>query len=211
MSVLVWLDLETTGLNTEKDEILEVALCATNEHLIPVSGLDPLNIVVNPKHGLDLNNWPLAVVKMHTANGLIDSLAEGEGYDPNDAEEIIHNWLFALCNTLSIGYTKMGGAGVVKLDDKDDAFLMAGSTVGQFDRPFFFRYFPKAKLFFHYRVIDVSSVKELVRNWYGKDHLYLGPSVKAHRALDDLYVSIDELRHYRDHYFVKEPNFGGFK
>ena len=171
---LVWLDCEMTGLDPEKERIIEIAVVVTGPQLEPrVEG--PVLVIHQPDDVLDaMDAWNKGT---HGRSGLIEkvkasTLAEAE------AEERIIAFL-----------SRYVGKGVSPL---------CGNTIGQ-DRRFLVKYMPRLEAFFHYRSIDVSTLKELARRWR--------PAVaegfkkqQSHTALADVHESIDELAHYREHF-----------
>ncbi|MBK6613066.1 oligoribonuclease [Ottowia sp.] len=171
---LVWLDCEMTGLDPEKERIIEIAVVVTGPRLEPrVEG--PVLVIHQPDDVLDaMDAWNKGT---HGRSGLIEkvkasTLAEAE------AEERIIAFL-----------SRYVGKGVSPL---------CGNTIGQ-DRRFLVKYMPRLEAFFHYRSIDVSTLKELARRWR--------PAVaegfkkqQSHTALADVHESIDELAHYREHF-----------
>jgi oligoribonuclease len=196
---VIWLDLETTGLNPEDDLILEVGMVATNDRFERFEDLGDFHMVIQPS-GLDVTRLNKYVVEMHSKNGLFTDIAAERGYPLSSAQKSVESWLRTVRNRW------------LNTDGIDESvntkLLMAGSSVGQFDRQFFERDFPGAMEFFDYRVIDVSSVKEVVRRVYGDDATYSnrdasndGVQIKAHRVLPDIECSIAELRFYLNAYF----------
>ena len=172
---LVWIDLEMTGLDPEKDLILEIAAVVTDQRLeIVAEGPD---IAVNhPEESLAvMDHWNRS---HHGASGLLDRVARSP-YDCAAAEKKTLEFIS--------GYCKKGES------------PLCGNSVWQ-DRRFLARHMPELEAFFHYRIIDVSSIKELVRRWYP----WLPPfeKRKAHLALSDIKESIEELRFYRDRVFL---------
>ncbi len=180
---LVWLDCETTGLEPGRNELLEFGMIATDEDLEPLD-IDEFVMAIQPANGLDLMKLDPTVVKMHTENGLFDDM-RSHSYVASTVEAKAHQWLDRL-ETLC----------------RSETFILAGSTI-PFDRGFIRSKFPRLYSRFHYRSIDVSTVKELVRRWYGEDALpkFLEDQ-KAHRPIPDIEQSIEELRFYRQHYFM---------
>lgn len=213
---LIWLDLETTGLDPHRDEVLEVALLATDEDLVPLE-YPTLEIVINhaipprsyrgdfstyrKEHGLNLSTLDPFIVDMHSKNGLFADVV-GKGVHPATAQDQIVHWLDVLANN-----TRDEGA-TGELDEKEK-FLMAGSTISQFDRQFFSLLVGSRKLnkYFQYRVLDVSTIKEIARRWYGEAALFPSPMDKPHRALADIEHSIAELHHYRFKIFKSRDAF----
>ena len=177
---LVWIDCEMTGLNVEKDCLVEIAVVVTDSEL---NVLDPgLDLVIKPKPE-SLANMGEFVTEMHTTSGLINEF--DEGHDLATAErmvlEYIQRWV----------------------TDPRQAPL-AGNSIGT-DRMFINRYMPTLDSFLHYRNIDVSSIKELTRRWFPKVYFQLPKKDGGHRALADILESIKELKYYRKTVFVEQP------
>jgi oligoribonuclease len=177
---LVWIDCEMTGLNVEKDCLVEIAVVVTDSEL---NVLDPgLDIVIKPNPA-SLANMGEFVTEMHTTSGLINEF--DEGHDLATAErmvlEYIQRWV----------------------TDPRQAPL-AGNSIGT-DRMFINRYMPTLDSFLHYRNIDVSSIKELTRRWFPKVYFQLPKKDGGHRALADILESIKELKYYRKTVFVEQP------
>lgn len=177
---LVWIDCEMTGLDPEKDCLVEIAVVITNSDLEPVdAGLD---LVIRPRED-SLANMGDYVREMHTTSGLIDELAEG--LELADAEATV------------LEYIKQ------YIPEARQAPL-AGNSIGT-DRMFINRYMPALDQHLHYRNIDVSSIKELSRRWYPRVYFQLPKKDGGHRALADINESIKELRYYRETVFVELP------
>lgn len=167
---LVWIDLEMTGLDPDENKIIEIATVVTDFDLNIVAE-GPNIAIFQPEEELEkMDEWN---VEHHTDNGLLELVKESEISDTT-AEIRTLEFLQEHCE-----------AGQSPL---------CGNTIGQ-DRRFLRRYMSDLHEFFHYRSIDVSSVKELARRWYPEIDPFRKPS--GHRALDDIKGSIDELRHYR--------------
>jgi oligoribonuclease len=176
--VLVWLDLEMTGLDPSRDLILEIATLVTDDELA-ILAEGPDLVVHQPDAALALMDPK--VVEMHTRSGLAD-LVRSSTIDLAEAGR----------QTLEFILAWAPEAGTVPL---------CGNSIGT-DRRFLAVYLPEIERHLHYRSIDVSSVKELVRRWYpdvlsGRPH-----KAGSHRALDDIRESVDELRYYRDAAFL---------
>lgn len=173
---LVWLDMEMTGLDPEKERIIEVAVVITEPDLTVVAE-GPELVVHQPDGLLDaMDSWNKST---HGKSGLIDRV-KASTLTESDAE----NQLIAFMAQ----YVPAGKS------------PLCGNTVSQ-DRRFMFNYMPKLEQFFHYRTIDVSTLKELARRW--KPELLKGFEKRSkHEALADIYESIDELKYYREH-FIK--------
>ncbi len=171
---LVWIDLEMTGLDPEKDLILEIATVMTDSRLGPVA--EGPNITINQPEELllSMDEW---AITHHEKSGLLDDVKRSS-YDCQRAEQETLEFLSIYC--------------------KKGESPLCGNSVWQ-DRQFLKRHMPTLEEFFHYRNIDVSSIKELVRRWYPS----LPPYEKrtSHRALSDIKESINELRYYRKRVF----------
>lgn len=179
-SNLVWIDCEMTGLDPEKDCLVEVAVVVTNDQLeVLDSGLE---VVIRPRPD-SLANMNDFVRNMHTASGLINEF--DNGLDLADAEQVI------------LEYVKRF------VPNAKDAPL-AGNTIGT-DRMFLNRYMPNLDQHLHYRNIDVSSIKELSRRWYPRVYFQMPKKSGNHRALADIIESITELKYYREAVFVPLP------
>lgn len=166
---LIFVDIETSGLSLQKDVVMEVAALPVDADLNPID--EGLSVVVwNHADDLDLDPF---VQEMHTGNGLLAAVDKGMWI--KEAEMIL------------VDYVSHYG-------DRNQ-IPMAGSTI-RFDRNFLERDMPKLEQWFHYRCVDVSTVKELFRRWFpgfGEP-----PKVKAHRALPDCYESVAELAWYKE-------------
>jgi oligoribonuclease len=179
-SNLVWIDCEMTGLDPEKDCLVEVAVVVTNDQLeVLDSGLE---VVIKPRPD-SLANMNDFVRNMHTASGLINEF--DNGLDLAEAEQVI------------LDYVKRF------VPDAKDAPL-AGNTIGT-DRMFLNRYMPNLDQHLHYRNIDVSSIKELSRRWFPRVYFQMPKKSGNHRALADIMESITELKYYREAVFVPLP------
>ncbi len=172
------MDLEMTGLDATSDVIVEIATIITDDDL-EIIAEGPDLVIHQPEAMLDGMNE--VVVAMHTKSGLLDAIASStiSLQDAGDA-------------TLQFLQEHIADARTVPL---------CGNSIGT-DRRFLTAYLPEIEEFLHYRSVDVSSVKELVRRW--NPPLLRGAPRKSenHRALDDIRESIDELRFYRDRCFV---------
>ncbi|WP_281645798.1 oligoribonuclease [Parendozoicomonas sp. Alg238-R29] len=173
---LVWLDLEMTGLDPRIDRILEVAVIVTDADL-NVLAEGPVIAVHQPDSVLDsMNEW---CIETHGKTGLTERVRQstiGEA----EAEQMTIDFLKQ--------YAEPGKS------------PMCGNTIGQ-DRRFLFNYMSDLHDFFHYRNIDVSTLKELARRW--KPELLKGMNKEgSHKAIEDIRESIDEMKFYREH-FIK--------
>ncbi|MGC5615979.1 oligoribonuclease [Georgenia sp. Z1491] len=169
---IVWIDCEMTGLDAERDSLVEVAVVVTDSHLNPLdAGLD---LVIAPRPGT-VETMDEVVVQMHTASGLITEL--DSGLEMADAAEQV------------LAYVKRFVPEVRRAP-------LAGNSVGT-DRVFLARDMPEVVEHLHYRIIDVSSIKELARRWFPRAYFQSPQKSGGHRALADILESIDELRYYR--------------
>lgn len=168
---LVWIDCEMTGLHPQVDELVEVAVLITDAELnILDEGID---LVIRPSAAA-LEQMDPFVRDMHTTSGLLPELTEGLELD--DAAARVLEYIAARVPA---------GKG-----------LLAGNTVGQ-DKLFLARYMPAVVDHLHYRIVDVSTVKELARRWYPRAYYQAPAKTGGHRALGDIKDSITELRYYR--------------
>lgn len=170
-SNLVWIDMEMSGLNPETDRVLEVAIVITDAQLNTVAE-SPALVVHQPDAVLDaMDNWNKST---HKKSGLIDRVKASTLSDA-DVENRMIEFLAQ--------YVPAGASPI------------CGNSVHQ-DRRFLVKYMPKLDAYFHYRLIDVSTLKELARRWKPD---VLGGMVKhgKHEALADIHESIEELRYYR--------------
>ena len=172
-SRLIWIDLEMTGLKPDTDRIIELAIVITDERLEPVTE-GPVRVVHQGDHVLEgMDSWNKAT---HGRSGLIAKVKVSSLSEADVEAEMI--------DFLS-GYVPAG------------ASPMCGNSVCQ-DRRFLARYMPRLEAYFHYRNLDVSTLKELARRW--KPQLMSGLVKQGkHEALADIYESIEELRYYREH------------
>ncbi|MFD0667219.1 oligoribonuclease [Ramlibacter sp. MAHUQ-53] len=171
---LVWLDCEMTGLDPEVDRIIEIAVVVTGPHLEPrVEG--PVFAIHQTDAQLDkMDAWNKGT---HGKSGLTDRV-KASTIDEAQAEAALIEFL-------------------LKYVPKN-ASPLCGNTIGQ-DRRFLVKYMPRLEAFFHYRNLDVSTLKELSRRW--RPEVYEGfKKRQAHTALADVHESIDELVHYREHF-----------
>jgi oligoribonuclease len=177
---LVWIDCEMTGLDLAVDDLIEVAVVITDYELEPVH--PGFSVVIAPSEA-GLANMGEFVRDMHAASGLLDEL--DAGIPLADAEQQVLAYITEHVPT----------AGQAPL---------AGNTIGT-DRAFINRSMPSVDAHLHYRSVDVSSIKELVRRWFPRVYFNAPAKNGGHRALADILESIRELEYYRRAGFVAEP------
>ena len=173
---LVWIDCEMTGLEPERNVLIEIATIITDYDL-EIVARGPVFAIRQPQSKLDaMDAWNR---RTHRKSGLLDRIRE-EGVPLAEAEEETLKFVKRYC------YAQTAP--------------LCGNSIGQ-DKRFLVKYMPKLHDFLHYKVVDVSSIKLLVSEWYGGK--YKPPEKKElHRALDDIEESIAELRYYRENVFV---------
>lgn len=177
---MVWIDCEMTGLSLADDALVEVAALVTDSELNVLG--DGVDIVIRPPAAA-VASMPPVVRAMHTASGLLDELAGGTTLA--DAERQVLDYVRAFV-------PEPGRA------------PLCGNSVGT-DRGFLSRDMPDLEGHLHYRIVDVSSVKELARRWYPRAYFNSPEKAGNHRALADIKESIAELRYYREAVFVPAP------
>jgi len=173
--LLVWLDMEMSGLDPATCVPLEVAIIITSADL---TELDSFHSVI---HQTDpaLESMNDFVRNMHTGNGLLERVR---------------------ASTTSLDDAERGMVEIVARHCEAGTAVLSGNSIHQ-DRKFIVAYFPGFEKLLHYRMVDVSTIKELVWRWYGKDALYAKPQ-SDHTALADTRESIAELGHYRRRFLV---------
>jgi oligoribonuclease len=177
---LVWIDCEMTGLDLVNDALIEVAALVTDFDLNVLG--DGVDIVIKPPPEA-IAQMGDYVRQMHERSGLLDQLDEGVSLA--EAERQVLAYIRRFCS-------------------EGSRPPLAGNTVAT-DRSFLTRDMPTLEGFLHYRIVDVSSIKELSRRWYPRAY-HQAPSKRGnHRALADIQESIEELRYYREAVFVPPP------
>jgi len=177
---LVWIDCEMTGLDLEKDELVEIAVVITDYDLNLV---DPgIDIVIKPDASA-LENMGDFVRAMHTSSGLIEEIPNGVSLA--DAEYQVLEY-------------------VLKFVPNEQKAPLAGNSIGT-DRAFLSKFMPRLDSHLHYRNVDVSSIKELSRHWFPRAYFNAPAKGGGHRALADILESIRELAYYRKAIFVTDP------
>jgi oligoribonuclease len=171
--MLVWLDLEMTGLDPEHDSIVEIATLVTDDELELVAEGPDLVIATDPSA---LEGMDEVVRQMHVRSGLLDAIATSKV----TLEE-------ATSETLAF---------VRKHAHEARKTPLCGNSIGT-DRRFLAAYMPELEEYLHYRSIDVSTIKELARRWYPEAYSAAPKKAGAHRALDDIKESVEELKYWR--------------
>jgi len=173
---LIWIDLEMTGLDPDRDSIIEIATVVTDVNLNVVEE-GPVLAIYHSDSVLSLmDEWN---VEHHSASGLIERVQR---------------------STTSIKEAEKRTLTFLKKHVPPETSPICGNTICQ-DRRFLYRYMPDLERYFHYRHIDVSTLKELAERWYPRITENFNKESK-HLALSDIYDSIAELRHYRK-YFLR--------
>ncbi|MCC8421168.1 oligoribonuclease [Photorhabdus thracensis] len=175
---LIWIDLEMTGLDPERDRIIEIATIVTDANLNILAEGPVIAIYQSDEQLALMDEWN---VRTHTGSGLVERVKASK-IDDRAAEkatiEFLEEWVPA------------------------GASPICGNSVGQ-DRRFLFRYMPELEAYFHYRYLDVSTLKELARRW--KPEILAGlKKQNTHQALDDIRESVAELAYYREHFIQSE-------
>jgi oligoribonuclease len=177
---MVWIDCEMTGLSLRDDALIEVAALVTDSELNVLG--DGVDIVIAPP-ARALETMPEVVREMHTKSGLLEELAGGTTLADAEAQVLEY---------------------VREYVKEPRKAPLCGNSVGT-DRGFLARDMPTLEQHLHYRIVDVSSVKELSRRWYPRAYFNSPPKNGNHRALADIRESIAELRYYREAVFVPQP------
>jgi oligoribonuclease len=177
---LVWIDCEMTGLDIERDALIEIACLVTDGDLKLLD--EGIDLIIKPPAEA-LEEMPEVVREMHTTSGLLAELPSG--ISVSEAGELV------------LGYVRghVGEARKVPL---------CGNSIAT-DRWFIARDMPELDAFLHYRMVDVSSIKELVRRWFPRAYFASPAKHGGHRALADVLESVQELRYYREAVFVPQP------
>ena len=177
---IVWVDCEMTGLDLGRDALVEVAALVTDFELNQLG--DGVDLVIRPPEEA-LTQMDDFVRQMHTTSGLIDELAEGVSLEQAESAvlDYVREWV-----------------------PEPRKAPLGGNTVGT-DRGFLARDMPALEAHLHYRVIDVSSIKELARRWFPRAYFAAPAKNGGHRALADIRESVAELRYYREAVFQARP------
>src|SRR5437764_14162729 len=177
---LVWIDCEMTGLDLARDALIEIACLVTDGDLnLLDDGVD--EVIKPPPEALD--QMADVVRSMHTASGLLDVLEAGSTLA--EAQERVLDYVRGHVN-------------------EPRRAPLCGNSIAT-DRSFLARDMPELDAYLHYRMVDVSSIKELARRWYPRAYFASPPKHGGHRALADVRESIQALRYYRETVFVPTP------
>jgi oligoribonuclease len=177
---LVWIDCEMTGLDLTNDALVEIACIVTDGELNALD--DGLDVLIKPPPEA-LDTMADVVREMHTTSGLLAELPDGLS--------------LAEAQDLVLAYVRQHVPESRKVP-------LCGNSIGT-DRSFLARDMPELDAFLHYRMVDVSSIKELARRWYPRAYFASPEKHGGHRALADIRESIRELRYYRAAVFVPQP------
>jgi oligoribonuclease len=177
---LVWIDCEMTGLDLTSDALVEIACIVTDSELRALD--DGIDVLIKPPAEA-LAGMQEVVREMHTTSGLLAELPSG--LTVAEAQELV------------LAYIRQHVPESRKVP-------LCGNSIGT-DRAFLARDMPELDQFLHYRMVDVSSIKELARRWYPRTYFASPEKHGGHRALADILESIRELRYYREAVFVPQP------
>jgi oligoribonuclease len=172
--MLAWIDLEMTGLDLERHVIVEIATLITDDNLDFI--YDGPDIVISATDE-QLSEMDDVVIKMHSESGLLEAVKQST----TTLEEATAQTLEFLRKHVQEG-TKVP---------------LCGNSIG-IDRRFLNKYIPELENFFHYRSIDVSTIKELSKRWFPKVYYQTPKKNSSHRALDDIKESVEELKYYKN-------------
>jgi len=179
--MLVWMDLEMTGLDHTKDVIVEIATLITDDELNVIAEGPDLVVHQSEDH---LAGMDQVVVDMHTKSGLLDAIR---------------------VSTTTLDEAGAATLAFIKEHVKQPRTVpLCGNSIGM-DRRFLTAYLPEIEDWLHYRSIDVSTLKELARRWYPAQFSSAPRKATAHRALDDIVESVSELRFWRASIFLPTP------
>jgi oligoribonuclease len=177
---LVWIDCEMTGLDLSADALVEIACIVTDGELRALD--DGVDVVIKPP-AQALDDMADVVREMHTSSGLLTEL--DAGLTLAEAQDIV------------LTYVRQHVPEAKRVP-------LCGNSIST-DRTFLARDMPELDAFLHYRMVDVSSIKELARRWYPRAYFASPEKHGGHRALADIRESIRELRYYREAVFVPQP------
>lgn len=183
--MLVWMDLEMTGLDPNVDVIVEIASLITDDQLNVVA--EGPDLVIHQPDDVLARMEPI-VVAMHTESGLLDAIKASRT-------------TLAEAGAATLAFIKQHVP-------EPRSVPLCGNSIGT-DRRFLAKYLPDIENHLHYRSVDVSSVKELAKRWYPAASVSRPPKTGAHRALNDIRESVRELAFYRESFFVPSTSGNG--
>jgi oligoribonuclease len=179
LAVLVWMDLEMTGLDPDRDVIVEIATLVTDDELNVIA--EGPDLVIRQPEEL-LSAMEPVVVDMHTKSGLLDAIRQ---------------------STISLEEAGAKTLEFIKLHVPEPRTIpLCGNSIGT-DRRFLARYLPDIENYLHYRSVDVSTIKELTKRWYPKVGIDRPSKNGQHRAMEDIKASVRELQFYRSKVFLQ--------
>ena len=182
-AVLAWIDLEMTGLDPSRHVIVEIASLVTDDDLTIIA--EGPDLVLSATKA-ELDEMDEFVTSMHTSSGLLEQIA---------------------FSTISLAEAEAATIAFLRQHIAEGEIPLAGNSIGT-DRKFLDAQMPALEAFFHYRSVDVSTIKELGRRWL-PDAVTSAPAKNGgHRALDDIRESVAELAHYRRTLFIASPEEG---
>jgi oligoribonuclease len=177
---LVWIDCEMTGLDLTRDALIEIACLVTDGELNILD--DGVDVIIKPPPEA-VDQMSDVVREMHTTSGLLAGL--GQGVTLDEAQDIVLSY-------------------IQQHVSEPRRVPLCGNSIAT-DRSFIARDMPQLDAYLHYRMVDVSSIKELARRWYPRVYFASPAKRGGHRALADTRESVQELRYYRETIFVPEP------
>ena len=177
---LVWIDCEMTGLDLTRDALIEIACLVTDGELNILD--DGVDVIIKPPPEA-VDQMTDVVREMHTKSGLLAGL--GQGVTLDEAQDIVLSY-------------------VQQHVTEPRRVPLCGNSIAT-DRSFIARDMSQLDAYLHYRMVDVSSIKELARRWYPRAYFASPAKRGGHRALADISESVQELRYYRGAIFVPEP------
>ena len=175
---LVWIDMEMTGLDPEKERIIEIATIVTDSHLNQIAEGPVFAVHQSPELLSKMDSWN---TRQHNSSGLVQRVRESTVTEAQAEAETL---------AFLKKYVPQGRS------------PLCGNSIYQ-DRRFLYRYMPELEKFFHYRLIDVSTIKEIAQRWAPQVYAGLQKESK-HLALSDIRDSIEELKYYREHLFNQD-------
>ena len=179
--MLAWIDLEMTGLEPGRHVIVEIATLLTDDHLNVIAEGPDLVIHATEAELAEMGDF---VTAMHTTSGLLPQIT---------------------ASTITVAEAQARTLAFLREHISEPRSVpLCGNSIGT-DRRFLQEYMPELEAFFHYRNVDVSTIKELAKRWHPQVLAARPEKATAHRALDDIRESIAELVHYRDALFVPAP------